>query len=599
MPKFQARSYQQHPIDNTIDLWAEHPVLLGEMGMGGGKTCVGGAILATALNGGRALWLAHRDTLVEQPKAEFDKFFPELAPVGIVQGRKNSVMSKVVCATYQTLINKRRMDGLLHYGQIDILVVDEGHHFLAKSYQDIWSRLLEVNPNLRTLLLTATPGRGDGRNLRALYKQAFCVSIKELIALGRLAMPVSARLNLPISFRGINTAGKGEERDYVAEAVETILDVRNINEIVYEKWMEVASDRQTLAFLAGVSHTANAAKLFSEKGVEAGVIVGNKKKTGIFTDGQFRQEDRNKVRSMLENKQIRIIMNCMVLTEGVNIPIIGCVIVWRPTRSEGAYKQMAGRGLRPHWSLKDCIIMDVCPTDAHKLVTCDQVFGKPRIERGAINKARENELIVDELPIDDMFGIDVDPDSVLITQLDLLDKSDYAWVWQDGISVAGLGSIYKRGAGNAMHGVIVIDGNSEQEKVCAIKHSIYERIRQANLMVGLPSEFVKQRDMMEQFIDGGFAAFYFVSGNGNKPRVIHAGEQKDVVRIAELYADVMTDRYKSSGFSNKKSDWREYGISEKIREKLSWMGVDVGNGIKSGKASRILFHMLAIEAMGG
>jgi DNA repair protein RadD len=75
-------------------------------------------------------------------------------------------------------------------------------------------------------------------------------------------------------------------------------------------------------------------------------------------DGSTPTDERDAILARLENGETEVVTNCMVLTEGFDCPDIGCIILARPTKKMGLFRQMIGRGLRPADHKSDCVILD-------------------------------------------------------------------------------------------------------------------------------------------------------------------------------------------------------------------------------------------------
>ena len=181
------------------------------MPVGTGKTEVFLAVLEAELAAGalgRALILAHRTEIVDQPAERIRKHFPALAAlgVGIVQADRNECHAPIVCGMVQTLTTPARRDALLAAGPITHLVIDEAHHGSADTYVWLTEFLEQAYPELRVLGVTATPRGGAGKRLGLEHifpETAYTLSLPEAIKLGVLSPFRALGASLPVSFRDV------------------------------------------------------------------------------------------------------------------------------------------------------------------------------------------------------------------------------------------------------------------------------------------------------------------------------------------------------------------------------------------------------------
>jgi DNA repair protein RadD len=105
--------------------------------------------------------------------------------------------------------------------------------------------------------------------------------------------------------------------------------------------------RKTVAFAVNVAHSIHLRDEFIKSDVRAEHI-----------DGSTPKPERDATLARLESGELEVVTNCMVLTEGWDMPEVGCCILARPTRKMGLYRQMIGRVLRPADGKSDAIVLD-------------------------------------------------------------------------------------------------------------------------------------------------------------------------------------------------------------------------------------------------
>lgn len=312
---------------------------------GAGKTIILSALAKEVR--GKTLILQHRQELVQQNAAKFLKVNPEW-PVSFFTANQKSFGGQAVFAMQQTMCRN-----LNHLPKFDHIIVDETHHIVAPTYQEIIDACMDRNPLLLLSGFTATPERGDRKSLRKYFDNVSeKITIKELVALGFLVPPKAYVVNVGAQpeLQAIkNTSAFGDQQE-----VAKILNTANINQEVVRHWKEKAGDRKTIVFCATVQHALDMATAFKNSGVESGIVAGD------MADGE-----RKAVLQRFDRGRLQVLVNVAVLTEGYDSQPTSCVILLRQCSEKGPMIQMAGRGLRtvdpeiyPGVVKKDCIILD-------------------------------------------------------------------------------------------------------------------------------------------------------------------------------------------------------------------------------------------------
>lgn len=116
---------------------------------------------------------------------------------------------------------------------------------------------------------------------------------------------------------------------------------------VVEQWLKRGEGRPTVVFASGVAHSLHLRDSFRAAGVLAEHI-----------DGETPTAERDATLTQLADGTVNVVCNAMVLTEGWDCPAVSCIVLARPTRKLGLFRQMVGRGLRPHPGKTDCLIID-------------------------------------------------------------------------------------------------------------------------------------------------------------------------------------------------------------------------------------------------
>jgi DNA repair protein RadD len=305
---------------------------------GSGKTVVFCEIIKRYVEQHKTvLVLAHRREIISQTS---DKLRANGISHGIIQaGIDPRPMASVQVASVQTLWMRAMRSQAMALPPADLLVVDECHHATAMT----WRKIIESYPDAVLLGTTATPCRGDGRGLGGIFEMMIqCPQVASLIEQGHL---VRSRVYAPVdpNLKGVRTVAG----DYVESQLAERMDRAKIIGDIVTHWHKFGERRKTVVFAVNVAHSIHLRNEFVRSGVRAEHI-----------DGSTPKEERDAALARLASGDTDVIVNCMVLTEGFDCPDIGCIILARPTKKMGLYRQMIGRGLRPANGKTDAIILD-------------------------------------------------------------------------------------------------------------------------------------------------------------------------------------------------------------------------------------------------
>jgi superfamily II DNA or RNA helicase len=317
------RDYQNECIE-TLDRKGSGRWLV-QMSTGLGKTVV----FTHMKRQGRMLILSHREELVNQPLKYFE------CSAGIEMADKRSDGEEVVSASVQSLI--RRL-GKFKGDEFDVIVVDEAHHAAAKSYRTILNHFKAR----QVVGFTATPNRGDKVRLNDVFDEiVFERNLRWGIENKYLSDIDCKRVDIGYDLTNVHTRQGDFAQDELAKQMEGT--EKAIAE-VYRKHAKGA----TLIFASSVKHAEAIAK---------------KIKGAVAVTAQT--PNRSEIVKKFTERKIPCIVNCMIFTEGTDLPLVETVIIARPTQSDALYAQMVGRGLR------------LCEgKDKLKLIDCVGVTGK-------------------------------------------------------------------------------------------------------------------------------------------------------------------------------------------------------------------------------
>lgn len=312
---------------------------LVQMATGLGKTYT---FASLNRKGERTLILSHRDELVHQPRKYYDCSF------GVEQAEERSHGEEVVSASVQSLV--RRLDKFSPY-DFGMIITDEAHHAAAQSYKKIYDYF---KPRIH-IGFTATPNRGDSVRLDDVYDDIiFQRDLKWGIQNGYLCDIHCLRVNIGYDISGVAT----RMGDFAPGELANAMDKDSLNDAVAEAYYKYAKGA-TLIFTASVKCAEEIAKRIN------GAVA-------ITADTKNRSEIIDK----FTRREIPCLVNCMIFTEGTDIPLVETVIIARPTKNSSLYTQMVGRGLRLHPDKDKLTLIDCCGvTGKANLCTAPSLIG--------------------------------------------------------------------------------------------------------------------------------------------------------------------------------------------------------------------------------
>lgn len=435
------RSYQAELGDGVRAEWARGVRRVAAvLPTGGGKTTIFVDVIERWLEanpGRRAVVVAHRTELIEQAAARVQAHTG--MAVGIVKATRNQTRAPIVVASVQTLAGRdgRRARQIADVG---LVVVDECHRAAARTYRDALGAFGAMGQGVEggavALGVTATLSRSDRLSLGSVWESVVeGPTIMDMRRDGWLVPPTGLFVRVDdLSMAGVRTSGGDYRAEDLGEALEASLAPKRIA----EAYREHCERRQGIVFAptvssAGVIRDALEAEGFTAALVHGGTPAGERAQTVLdYRAGR-----------------VQILVNCAVFTEGTDLPMTGVVVVARPTKSNGLYVQMVGRGLRlwcfTHGELRnllqpccgdvktDCLVLDVVgATRRHRLQAQIDLFGDDAEPEKSIKLDDDGEIELDEIddePVDDGPGPLELPDAgVLVAEVvDLFHSSGAGW----------------------------------------------------------------------------------------------------------------------------------------------------------------------------
>ena len=363
------RDYQREAISAIDRSWNEgHTSPLMVLPTGTGKTIIAAAMMGLLFSrrGARSLFLAHRKELLDQTAAKMRLVSP--CRVGIVQGKRNELSRDITIGSIQTVGHHSgaRLQTILDAGPYDLIVCDEGHHAVSTQWIRVLNALREQQEQLlgrvRLFGMTATPGRADGTALDRVFDDvAFERNFMDMVRDGWLVPPRGFRVTLDVDLDRVAT----RNGDFVSSQLGKVMNTPLVNEAVVRAWQEYGHDRKTLAFAVDVAHAHALRDCFSDAGYTAEAL-----------DGKTKPRERERILQRFRDGEVKLLINCEVLTEGYDDPSTEAILFARPTQSQALYIQSLGRGLLLWPGKTECLAIDcVGNTERHKPIQLANLAG--------------------------------------------------------------------------------------------------------------------------------------------------------------------------------------------------------------------------------
>ena len=348
----ELRDYQTRAVDAIRAAFGQHRAVCLALQVGGGKTVIACEVIRRARERGRrCLFLVHRVELVEQARDRLAAFGIEAGIIKAGFPEQRDLDVQVACIP--TLIRRENPPA-------ELVIFDECHHAASASWLAVLEHYREAGAWI--LGITATPQRLDGKPLAVAFDTIIePVTTRELVYAGYLVEPVV--LAPPsINRKGLKIRGG----DYALP--ELVERMAKLTGSITDYWESHARDKLTLAFACNVEHS----KMIEEALRERGARVAH-------VDGSTPKDARADVNRALRSGDLDVVTNCMIWTEGFDLPELGALIVARPTASLGLHRQMVGRVMRPPGPV---VVLDHAGNHhVHGMVTDDVAWsleGKPK-----------------------------------------------------------------------------------------------------------------------------------------------------------------------------------------------------------------------------
>jgi len=320
------RDYQQEIVTQVHRQWKHHRSVMVQMPTGTGKTHVLASIVSAF--SGRILIVAHRIELVTQIQETVLKWNINNEKLKIISIQKVS----------------KQMESFDF--SPDLVIIDEAHHALAKTYRILWEKWQEA----KFLGLTATPCRMNHAGFTELFETLVTSwSIATFIRKGILSVfdYVSIQPNSMEQLLIDSLQKRGADGDYQVKEMDEVLNKQPSIERLHQSVLQFAEGKKGIVYAISIDHARKIADYYSLKGIKA-----------IAIDSKTPREIRKRMVEAFKAGEIQVMVNVDVFSEGFDCPDVEFVQMARPTLSLSKYLQQVGRGLRRSKGKESCMLID-------------------------------------------------------------------------------------------------------------------------------------------------------------------------------------------------------------------------------------------------
>lgn len=343
----ELRPYQQEAKQAVFAQWdngTRRTLLV--LPTGCGKTIVFAKITEECVRKGhRVLILAHRGELLEQAADKIKKATGMGCAVEKAESTCIGSWYRITVGSVQSLMREKRLKQFAS-DYFDTIIIDEAHHCLSDGYQKVLQHFESAN----VLGVTATPDRGDMRNLGEYFGSlAYEYTLPKAIKEGFLVPIKAMTIPLKLDLSGVSVQVGDFRAADIGDALEPYLYQ------IAEEMKKYCHDRKTVVFLPLIATSQKFTEILNSMGFRAAEVNGN-------------SDDRAQILSDFDQDKYNVLCNSMLLTEGWDCPTVNCVIVLRPTKIRSLYSQMIGRGTRLAPGKEDLLLLDfLWHTERHEL----------------------------------------------------------------------------------------------------------------------------------------------------------------------------------------------------------------------------------------
>lgn len=332
---FTLRDYQLDLIRKVYLAWKQQRRVLAQLPTGGGKTVVFSKITQDFTDRNKkVLILAHREELILQAAQKVGTITG--CEVGIIKsGYEPRYDAPIQVASVQSMVN--RLDAIK---KIDLIIIDESHHAPASTYQTV----LNAFEDAYQLGVTATPIRLDGSGFEDVFDCLVSgITVSELIDRGYLSRFKLFADPQPMSVKGVKKTNGDYNLGQIAQANNVVELAGNL----INSYKHYGNGKSCVVFAINVTHSKAIAYRYNQVGI-----------TATHLDGNTPYQERKEALAKFAAGEIKVLCNCALFDEGLDIPALELVQIARPTQSLARWLQMVGRALRTAPNKEYAVLLD-------------------------------------------------------------------------------------------------------------------------------------------------------------------------------------------------------------------------------------------------
>lgn len=331
------RDYQKEIVARVLEEWHHHRSIMVQMPTGTGKTHVLANIVSAFT--GNVLIVAHRVELIAQINDTLDRLKIRISDLDKEFMRSEN---RIMVSSIQSI--SKRIDTLEF--EPELVIIDEAHHALAKTYRILWEKW----PEAKFLGLTATPCRMNRNGFNDLFDSLVTSwTIAEFIRKGVLSVFDYASIQ-PDSMEQLlidSLQKRGADGDFQVKEMDELLNKQPSIERLYQSVIQFAEGKKGIVYAISIDHARRIAEHYNHKGIKT-----------IAIDSKTPRETRRMMVEAFKAGEIQVMVNVDVFSEGFDCPDVEFIQMARPTLSLSKYLQQVGRGLRKSKGKESCMLID-------------------------------------------------------------------------------------------------------------------------------------------------------------------------------------------------------------------------------------------------
>lgn len=345
------RNYQQEMIERLYEAWKQYRSVMVQMPTGTGKTVLMAEVIRQFIGKGHRskdnngiLIVAHRRELLDQIRRTVNYFKIDMEKERIVV-ESIQKLSRDLGHTANTDVSTTNCTNYTNL-EPTLVIIDEAHHALAKTYRMLWERW----PKAKFLGMTATPCRLNNEGFLDLFQTMIqSHTIQEFIKMGWLSDfdYVTAEPDNPILKQVAGLKKRGVDGDYQTKEMAMVMDCEESIENLYQAYRKFVNGKKGIVYAIDREHARHITEYYQRQGVNC-----------CWIEAKTPTAERDRLVREYRDGLIDVVVNVDILGEGADFPEVEFIQLARPTLSLSKYLQQVGRGMRIAVGKDKVVILD-------------------------------------------------------------------------------------------------------------------------------------------------------------------------------------------------------------------------------------------------